>query len=329
MNFTLDTGVRTISENIGLEKAHRKEMVKNAIPFGITYLDRALDGIFSNDLILVTARTGGGKTELLTHIATNAVLGGKRVLFFALEASRFEIERRIKFKLISEEYFSQPVQIRGQHELTYHNWFLGKNDDIVSEIEPFIENKMRKAFENFHVFYRKKEFTVDTFERVLLSHQNQTDLVVIDHLNYFDFEELSNENAAISRIVKQISDLRDLAEKPILLAVHLKKRDTKERASILPDLEDIHGSSNITKIATNAIVMAPSNLNSANHKEFGTYMRVAKHRSNGSATRYVGHVKYLIEQNTYKPEMSIGLYKPHQENFVGLNRGEMPQWALG
>ena len=66
--------------------------INNSGYFGIKYLDAALHGIKPNDLILIGASSGAGKTELCTHIAkTNAKLG-KRVRYIALEAEKNEIE---------------------------------------------------------------------------------------------------------------------------------------------------------------------------------------------------------------------------------------------
>ncbi|HND85068.1 MAG TPA: DnaB-like helicase C-terminal domain-containing protein, partial [Pseudobdellovibrionaceae bacterium] len=42
---------------------------RNLIPFGISFLDGALDGILPNDLILIGAATGAGKTTLATQLA--------------------------------------------------------------------------------------------------------------------------------------------------------------------------------------------------------------------------------------------------------------------
>jgi replicative DNA helicase len=54
--------------------------------FGVTYLDAALKGICPNDLILIGATSGAGKTELCAQIARINAKLGKRVNYIALEA---------------------------------------------------------------------------------------------------------------------------------------------------------------------------------------------------------------------------------------------------
>ena len=46
--------------------------IKKVIPYGITYLDKMLIGIQPDELVLIGAPSGGGKSECVNQIATNA-----------------------------------------------------------------------------------------------------------------------------------------------------------------------------------------------------------------------------------------------------------------
>ncbi len=112
---------------------------QSMIPFGVQYLDRALSGIFPNDLIIVGAATGAGKSELATTIAIHNAELGNRVAFFALEAHHGEIELRTKFKLYAR-------QMRERNMLPpsfgYEDFILGR---YTAELQPFVINPTNKT----------------------------------------------------------------------------------------------------------------------------------------------------------------------------------------
>ena len=324
----IDLGVRSAAENLMLEEPQRVAMVARKLNFGVPYLDLATGGILPSDLVLVTARTGGGKTEFLTQVACHNALEGKRILFFALEAAPLEMERRMKFRMLAQMYFADtdPFKVRDT-QITYRNWYMGGLSSIFAKYESEVESEFKKKFKQLFLCYRRGEFTVKIFENILLSYQEKVDLVIVDHLNFFDFDESTNEQRAVSQIVKRINDVRDSTNLPVLLAAHIRKPMSKDK-SILPDLEDIHGTSNVPKISTKAIVLAASHSQQKRTTEFGTYMRVAKARLDNSVSRYVAHVTFDMQTNSYSPQFQIGKYMPYQEEFQPLLKGEVPEWAL-
>ena len=60
-------------------------------PFGVKLLDDATGGIRQGDMIMVSAKTGGGKTSMMIHISANAVLSGQNVLYLAYEGRKKDI----------------------------------------------------------------------------------------------------------------------------------------------------------------------------------------------------------------------------------------------
>ena len=73
--------------------------------------------------MLIGAETGAGKTALATAIAKNNANAGRRVYYIALEAEPKEIERRIKYELITE--FAARDNLPEKYDLTYVDWYRG------------------------------------------------------------------------------------------------------------------------------------------------------------------------------------------------------------
>jgi replicative DNA helicase len=79
-----------------LEERSQKGTVSGAIPTGLKALDAVIGGLRRQQLIVVAARPGNGKSALVHGIATNAALRlDKRVGISSLEMSRQEIYDRM------------------------------------------------------------------------------------------------------------------------------------------------------------------------------------------------------------------------------------------
>ena len=86
------------SSNFIDERQHRQK--NKLLKFGVSFVDDSLLGILPDDLILVGAPSGVGKTQFCVNLALANVSVGKRVHFFALEAGKYEIERRLKWQIL-------------------------------------------------------------------------------------------------------------------------------------------------------------------------------------------------------------------------------------
>lgn len=64
-------------------------------PFGFETLDEATGGMCSDQVVVVCARPGVGKSWLLNRFAVEAVTRGKRVLFFSHEMNTFSVTSRM------------------------------------------------------------------------------------------------------------------------------------------------------------------------------------------------------------------------------------------
>jgi replicative DNA helicase len=310
------------SANVFIEEhVYREGLFKRLIPFGVTFLDDALRGILPGDLVVVGAYTGSGKTQFCVNIALSAISAGKKVHFFALEAEPNEIERRLKFMLLSHWYHERP-EVRVDGYWNYADWMLGKYESVIGAGNIAV-NELAASFENLNTYYRESDFTMETMVDQVMKIKDQTDLIILDHLHYIDWDD-SDDNKALKQLTKIMKDLAQFIGKPIILISHLRKRNFQMK-EIVPGVDEFHGSSDITKIATKVITMASGEMLSKNQVE--TFFRIAKNRLDGSVSKYIGRTKFDFQKGKYDEQYQIGGLKNSREEFEPLGGEDRPYWA--
>ena len=305
------------------EREERADLARRMLSFGVQFLDDAMTGIAPNDLILLGAKTGVGKTALATRIALHNAKEGKRVHYFALEAESREIERRMYYELLANEYYSSHPHAG---PIRYLDWYTGALDDRLAVYEPAAREKLRASTAKLMTFYRTTEFTSDDFNDHLARIKDATDLVVLDHLHYVDSAD-ENENRGYKRVVKQIRDSALSAGKPVLVVAHVRKSD-RRNDTLIPTIEDFHGSSDVPKMATKAIMIAPAyDIAPQVSYVWPTYMQISKCRLDGTLSRYAAVVNFDAREGAYADEYTLGRLVDGGKAFRNLTYDETPAWA--
>lgn len=309
------------------EREARKSFAKNRLRFGVEYLDDSLGGILQDDLVLIGAPSGVGKTQLCCNIALANIEDGKRVHYIALEASRFEIERRLKFPLVLERFLSDPNRPRTSERVTFVNWLMGKFDEELRPYEAEADKFFEAAFRDLYTLYKQDSFGVPQLIESVLSCSSETDLILIDHVHYFDFDD-DNENRAIKEIAKTVRTLALEEQKPIILVAHLRKRD-RQNEELVPGLDEFHGSSDLYKIATKVITFSPGRLTTGGTYE--TFFRTPKNRLDGGVTRFIGREFFSPKRGGYEPgKYEVGLAgQSRKDGFASVDESLLPSWARG
>lgn len=290
----------------------RKKMSEAKLTFGVEFLDDATGGIQTNDLIVIGAGTGSGKTDFVSNLAYKNAKLGKKVYGIYLEASETEIEARQIYKLLAKE------GVKRRMNPSYRKWLNMEQEDL---------DKLpidTKHFDNVINKYRDKSYTVEDVEKDLLAAE-ACDLIVIDHLHYFDIED-ENENRAVTKIVKKISDIAQVIQKPVVLVSHLRKRD-KQYSDLVPSLDEFHGSSNIVKIATKVVTIGVIETAEANRVLTG--MRIPKCRLDGSVTGFTAWMFYDVSLGDYQPGYSLGKLSRDGKTLEEIERKKLPDWYRG
>lgn len=315
---------RPASASSHTERSERDRQIPR-MRFGVDFLDDATRGIFPDDLILLGAPSGAGKTQLCCNIAQANLEDGKTVHYIALEASEYEIERRLKYPFVAERYFADTGRPQLSKKLNYPDWLLGEFSKELKVYEDDVAKFFETAFNRLHLYYKQDRFGLgDLIESVHYCSQ-ETDLIIVDHVHYFDFDD-DNENRAMREIAKTVRKLAIDEKKPIVLVAHLRKRD-RQNDELVAGMEEFHGSSDLFKIATKVVTVAPGRMTATG--DFETFFRIPKNRLDGGATRFLGRELYSPRKGGYEKNCySLGWANQlRSKGFEGLIGDLYPAWA--
>ncbi len=313
---------RSMPNRVYGELSERVENSTRALKYHHAFLDDCLRAILPNDLILLGAPTGLGKTDLALNIAaTNAQLG-RNVHYFALEAEPRELERRTKFAMLSNlAHSSNHPQA---HTLNYADWLLGRCEDVCGEFNAQVERVITKRLSTLWTYYRGLSFGPRELQQQVLDVHESTDLIVIDHLHYIDNDD-ENEQRALGDTVKTIRDVSLRIGKPVILVAHLRKREQGSKR-LIASIDDFHGSSNITKICTQAITIERCHVIKSKWYLSPTFMTVLKDRRSG-ASPFVAVTFFDRRKKAYEPQYALGTLTRGGQEWEQTPMGDVPVWA--
>lgn len=310
---------RPSCERLDGESERRLALAARVVPFGVGYLDDYCLGIHPTDLVVLCAATGAGKTTIAALIAQLAAARGKRVHFFALEAHKGEIEQRMLFREIADL-----ARSRRERRITFQQWIYA-TEQYPEDLEKEALRRFRERALGMFTYYRGEKFTAEHIQTHFAAVREETDLVVLDHLHYVDSDDPS-DNRAMKDITKTIRDAALAMERPVIVVAHLRKRD-RNNPRLIPDAEDVHGSSDIVKIATKIVALAPArDRPSADPRVAATYVQVVKDRLVGMA----GHAalcSYNLETLRYEETYSLGRLSAGGDAWVAIPEENRPHWA--
>lgn len=308
------------------EADDRRTARENLRPIGISFLDDALIGIGPGDMVLLGAPSGIGKTQLCCNIAKANIDAGRKVHFMALEADEFEIERRIKFQIIAREYFAMPYQDRPRLDgrLEFDRWRMGDFLLPLGQLEINAMKEFDEKYRNLFLLYKGDKFGVSELIESVVGNADKSDLFIIDHAHYFDFDD-DNENRAMKQLAKTVRHLAIDQGRPIILVAHLRKRD-RHNPELVPGLDEFHGSSDLGKIATRVITLAQGEITEKGNYE--TFFRVPKNRLNGGSKFYIARMVFNPQRGNYEQEYRLGPANLTRESgFQDIPSHNVPQWA--
>jgi len=296
---------------------------KNRISFGINFLDECLGGINKNDFVVVSAGSGLGKTQTALSIAMQAALDGKKVYFFALEAARLEIQYRMIYKEFYSLYFrkSESGQIQKSNISLTDFWNGVLSEKYPELIEEAAANLSK--YENIFLHYRDEPLGIDGFKKLFLNIKNDAELIVVDHLHYFNLDS-DKEAFAIKEICQSMKNLSGNHDTPIILVSHIRKLERNNHRPDVPTLDDLHGSSEIAKTATKVITFARYTLDG---KEVNL-VAAMKNRNDGSRQLWTAVLNYDSEAQGYNQKYYIGRVEHGKFALWEKDKGEkFPYWA--
>lgn len=297
----------------------------NLTEFGNPFLDDALLGILPNDLCVIGGLPGYGKSQFAAAIAAyNASVKKKNVVFIALEAEPNEVELRLRYAIEAHLYFKDQMRNRAL-TVNYRKWRLGLLQNDFKKYKEEAISIFIQRYSTLHTVYRSEQYGIKELERNLEEAKDFGDLFCLDHLHYFDIESGKNENSEVGAIMKKIRSLNLFYNKPFIVLAHLRKNEQV----MVPSLQDFHGTSDIGKIATVAIMISkdPEGYDAKNQLQ-KTIISIPKSRTGGLGN-LVGCLDYSIQHQGYMPNYSLSkcLRYKDKEKLETLTHEEIPSWA--
>lgn len=295
--------------------------------YGIKFLDDAMGGIRLNSLIVITGRTGCGKTAMAEIIADANRSECSSVFSLFLEAEEGEIFNRKLYREFAHRYYAQQTFVK-KEQINYRDFYDGLYDKKYSELMQQCEFDIVKKNKNFNIYYRcVLGFGLEELESMIDNHipRDKPTLFIIDHIHHFDWED-TNDVAAIKRITKKIRDASLLEGLAVIMFAHIRKSDRKNK-TIIPDVEDIHGSSEIYKEATQCISLAPYRKGESAKHKMPTLFRISKDRL-GALYQYIGLNYFDIRTQSYDSNYEIKKTNFEETELMDLDSSECPDWFM-
>lgn len=308
----------------------------SAIPTGNVWLDDIWDGgINDKQVVLVGAKTGVGKTFFGTQLALHAARKTKNVVYFALEADANEIERRMLYyamlRIVS-------TNLRGHHMPRYRSWLMGAgydgpDRDTWLSIEAEAKKKLSHDLMTFRPIYRTDQYTPEQFyneiEELASGQLEKPHLIILDHLHHFFLH--GDELEALKLAIHGIRRAQDKHGIPIVVLAQLRKSDRGGKVQkTIPVLEDMRGTSALTDVATDVLIISkvPENLKDSlpagiNHPMF---FHLAKSRTAPEANDFVAAMGFDGKAGTYSSRYSLFRAR-NWEDPEPLPPSETPFWA--
>jgi replicative DNA helicase len=317
------------ADRVRLEGEERLKEHERILPYGITFMQDSLRGLLPSDVLLLGAGTGIGKTEAARILAAHIVKDrGLPVHYFALEAENNEIERRTKYGLIGGWYKEDHDNIP-EGMISYANWRYNRLNNEFAPYEKRAQDVFDKDYKNLKTYYAcRGAFGLKGLEAEVYKIKNETACIIIDHLHYMDLGD--NENVEMTRLVRGIKEMSQVLKIPFILVCHVRKSEKKFGGKkLVPGVDDIHGSSNISKICTQAVMLAPAyGFVSTSPKAVGkpTFIRAVKIRVDGSALYHTGIGFFDTHKSDYSPYYACGHLEFNEDKWKP-SFGNMPYWA--
>jgi len=312
------------------EKIHRHLIAESVFKTGNPWLDDAFaGGLDMENLLLVAAKTGVGKTFFGVQLAQFAAKQHKNVHYFALEAERHEIERRmLYYELIRMAKTYYPEFKMPRYKEWIHN---GLNEDWES-LEKEAEKKIKLETNSLTVRYSQRVFTPDMFRdevSQLAQATNKPDLIILDHLHHLFL--MGEEGDALKTAIHGIKAVKDEIGVPIVVLAQLRKNDAGQVGKrTMPKLEDIRGTAALTDVSTDVIIISPVPTEARREIpasiKFPMYFHIAKSRTAPEAKDFVAIVGFDASTGSYSEKYILAKADLFEDPKL-LNEEDKPEWA--
>jgi len=291
--------------------------------FNIPYLDCALKGLFKKDLLLITAESGAGKSEISTMMACNFAQQGLRVLYFALEYDKGEVADRIIYREFANIIQDEP----DYKKLDFDSYCAGEFRELANKYKADLWENLKNLNKSLCIRYKSDSFYSEDLYKELIENANNFDIIIVDHLSFIDGTNDGNENKLHQEIMVKTKNFCSEFEKPVVMVVHLRKKDRKTKG-FMPVPEDISGTKHILNCCTRAIFLSPDYEYNGELESclYPTFIRIGKNRKGHAKTRYAFRMFFDSRKNEYKKRGNLLKIKGDCVSFDEMEQSQTPYW---
>jgi replicative DNA helicase len=313
------------AEHLGGLLEQRDVMAKGGVPTGLCYLDDCLEGgVFPGDLLLWAAGTGVGKTALAVSTAEAALRAGlDNVYLFALEAHVGEISARLYFRELARRAKDKRLDFAGWWRGHWRHLDERHGEDVKAELAPLLAR--------LRVFYKGRgDFTVRSLSQQLEAVADKAQMVILDHIHMVDEDERDkNESAAQKRTVQTLRDMALESRIPVCVTAHIRKKRAGDLPTLLPSIDDVHGSGFIAKIATQIILFGRDWDGPQPQRNLSpTLVQVHKDRI-GRASTQAARIYFDTAEGRYESAYELGRigWDKRKQVWSSVPMSQVPTWA--
>lgn len=254
--------------------------------YGIKFLDDKIGGIYDEDLLIIGAESGIGKSTIAEIIAFNCNEQGVKPALFSLENFAGNTVDKKAYQLFKTRTM--------QWDLKFRQWV-----DIKNRTPSMTDEDVHKAEAmayNMHLIERdNKDYTIDRLETDFKEVVNDgCQVIILDHLDYFDAYATDNDLQHTKRLMKTIRRLQDTYKVSVIAFSQLRKNIDKN--IIIPTYDDLYGSGDKVKQATLVLMVARADKDPVDGV-YPTYFNLSKDRF---GTREACEIGYDINKGKYE-----------------------------
>lgn len=254
--------------------------------YGIKFLDDKIGGIYDEDLLIIGAESGIGKSTIAEIIAFNCNEQGIKPALFSLENFAGNTVDKKAYQLFKTRTM--------QWDLKFRQWI-----DIKNRTPSMTDEDVHKAETmayNMHLIERdNKDYTIDRLETDFKEVVNDgCQVIILDHLDYFDAYATDNDLQHTKRLMKTIRRLQDTYKVSVIGFSQLRKNIDKN--IIIPTYDDLYGSGDKVKQATLVLMVARADKDPVDGV-YPTYFNLSKDRF---GTREACEIGYNINKGKYE-----------------------------
>jgi replicative DNA helicase len=310
------------ADHLGTLLSDRDTRNEGRVPLGIAFLDDCLGGVYPRDLVLLGSATGVGKTALAVQAAMAGAEAGKEVYLFALEAEVGEVGARL--------YFEELGRRAKEPRLDFAGWWRGQWKGLDAKYRAEVEAALRPRLARLRTFYKKRgDFTPKNLSQQLEAIAERAGMIVLDHVHVIDAESERGELRAQKQTVGLLRDIALDLGVPVVAVSHIRKKDKGAVPTLLPDTDDLHGASDLSKVATQVVLFGREWDGPRPEPHLSpTLMRVSKDR-HGRASTMVARMYYRMDQARYENAYELGKleWKDRRQQWTSLPMHQLPAWA--